>query len=702
MRLEYDVLSEREAEGVHNVIDLYNVVLGRVMLAHDLCGVITFGPMEMSVAQCEEWGGAGISFGTYPEVYHVRSAPRGRMGYPLGRNEVRQVSVLIRKNANERFTRIANLKLWRLPCTQKLVDASSRLLDAEEARPCDRSTLTLGPKGLATHGLNVFESRADTSSSKFAASEGCHTLLSAVASISRASDGKIWKMETAMAPHYVVAACLAGIKMNPAETPDTRECAVQYTEKSWDQACTLLASGFQGLLMQSERMRPMLAEDTGLKLIFTAEDIYEQLSFVGYLDMRADPFYKGSLPTDMSRPCGLALLLVIAVRVACHPEKWGLPATRFDDAYATKEAALFVESLMPSVLSLGSEGAAGGEQHFTIDLVTQLGQKDIGELLTGLRTGQLDKKHHNLDHNRLANSLRQTMVFLQCAGVAVCMDLFGLEPTFACGSSGAYTRFGFAEQVADPVIESREQSAHAAGLGNIVDRWPTIRTSTRNRRQLALARVFVEVDAWLRTGKHEGKVLAPKIQPPLVAHLHELVSTTTAEGPAAAPANEPAGSATRGPRSAKKKGKRSESADGQAKLAERSKKRDAGQHRCAQEAIHALFKPSARGDKRIEECCKKVNGAAMTTASTVFEYVLQLGACGGSSVLFNFTSYLVSSTSAVHCAHCENQVHVVQSIAFAGSLGVCLKCGHPRCLECVAHSMRVGLQLENCLFCCSE
>jgi len=701
MRLGYDVLSEREAEGLHNVIDLYNLVLGKTMLAEDLCGVITSGPMDLSVAQSEEWGGVGLSFGTYPEVYHVRSAPKGRMGQALGRNEVRQVSVLIRKSATERFARIANIKLWRLPSTQKLLDASWRLFDAEETRHRDRSTLTLGPVGLATHGLNIFESRA-TRAPKFAASEGCHTLLSAVASISRACDGKITKIETSMPPHYVVAACLAGIEMNPTETPDTRECAEQYTDKSWDQACTLLASGFQGLLMQSERMRPMLTEDTGLKLIFTAEDIFEQLSFIGYLDMRADPFYKGSLPTDMSRPCGLALLLVIAVRVACSPEKWGLPWTRFDDAYATKEAALFVESLIPSVLSLGRDGAAGGEQQFTIDLVTQLAQKDIGELLTGLRSGQLDKKHHNLDHNRLANSLQQTMSFLQCAGVAVCMDLFGLEPAFSSGCSGPYTRFGFAAQVADPVIESREHSAHAAGLGNVVDRWPTLRTSTRNRRQLVLAQMFVEVDAWLRTGKHDGKVLAPKIQPPLTIHLHELGSTTTDEAPAgASPASEPSSTAIRGPRSAKKKGKRTERGEGQERLAERSKQRDAVQHQCAQEAIRSLFKPSARGDKRIEECCKKINGAAMTTASTVFEYVLQLGGCGGPSVLFNFTSYLVSSTSAVHCAHCANKVHVVQSIAFSGSLGVCLACGHPRCLECVAHSMREGLQLENCIFCCA-
>ena len=64
----------------------------------------------------------------------MRSAPKGRMGQALGRYEVRQVSVLIRKSATERFARIANIKLWRLPSTQKLLDASWRLFDAEEKR----------------------------------------------------------------------------------------------------------------------------------------------------------------------------------------------------------------------------------------------------------------------------------------------------------------------------------------------------------------------------------------------------------------------------------------------------------------------------------------------------------------------------------------------------------------------------------------
>lgn len=667
--------------------------MGEVM-EDDVCGVMTSGPTE----QCGEWGGVGVTFGDFGEVFYVRSSPLGRMGQPILETEVRKISVLIKKSATEREARISNIKLWRLPNRERML-ASSQHLGKEAVKKRDRGTQTMGAMGLATHGLNVFESRASTESN-FAASNSCHMLLSAVASIVRESDGKVIRIETAMTPQYAAAGSLAGMRMNTGDKPDTRQCMEQYTSSSWDEACTLLAEGFRRLLLRSEFMRPMLAEDTGLKLLFSSEDIFEQISFIGYLDQRADPFYADSLPTDMSQPCGLPLLLTIAVRIACCPERWGLPSTLWDDAYAAKEAALFIDSIVPSVLSLGRDGVAGGEQQFTIDIVAQIGQKGISELLNGLRSGQLVKKHHNLDANRLAISMRQTMVFLQCAGIAVCQDLFGVRPALSGGCNEAYSRFGFAGQITDPLSESREQSAHASGLGTIVERWPTLRTSTRHRRQLALAQVFVEVDGWLRTGKHDGKALVPTTQAPASVNLHDLWPTTAA---ATATAREdPEKSAVAGvagaPRSAKKKNRRAERVD--ALLAERSKQRDANQQLCAQQAIHSLFKATSRGDERIDECCRQTNGQAITKASGIFEHVLQLGACGGPSVLFGFTSYLVAPTSAVRCAHCENHVHVIQNIAFAGSLGVCLNCGHPRCLECVACSMREGLHLENCHFCC--
>lgn len=695
----YDTLSEMEAANLENVIDLYILVLGRVMEAKDLCGVMTCGVLEQSVAQHENWGGASISFGTCSEVWHVRSSPKGRIGLPLGPKEVRQVSVLIRKNATDRFARVTNIKLWRWPDTQKLVDAAASEMDARELSGSADVPCTLGAVGLATHGLNLFESRAPPDTT-FASCDGCHTLLSAVASVACPKEGKICKTEPSMTPHYVVAACLAGMEMNPKETPDTRECAEQYTVSSWNEACDLLASGFTGLLLRCDRVKSMLAEDTGRKLVFCAEDIFEQLSFVGLLDMRADPFYKGSLPTDMSQPCGLPLLLTIAVRVACHPERWGLPSARGDDAFAVKEAALFVESIIPSVLSLGRDGAAAGEQQFTIDLVTQLAQKDVCELISGLKSGQYVKKHHNLDHVRMARALRQTMMFLQSAGVAVCTDLFGVQQAHTPGCTGGYTRYGYASHLVDPVLEARTLSAHANGLGKLVERWPTLRTTTRGRRQLALADIFVEVDGWLRTGKHNGTVLAPTTQPSASVQLHELepgnaTKNTLGSLEEMGELASAVAAAVRSPRSAKKKGKQRVDS----MLAERSKQRDANQQQCAHEAIQSLFKPAARNDKRIEECCRKINGAAMTRASVVFEYILQLGACGGASVLFNVSSYLVAPTSTLKCAHCDNDVHAVQTIGFAGSLGMCPCCHHPRCLECVAREMRERDQLPNCIYC---
>ena len=685
--LEYDTLTEDDASSVNNIIDLYQLVLGEAMDAGDLCGVLTTGPIDQSPAQSASWGGVALSFANHSEVWHVRSAPKGRMGHPLASNEVRKISVLIRKSGTQRGAQVTNIKLWRLPDSEKLTASAKELYTGNDVRQRDRGSLTYGALGIAMHGINLFENRS-TKATTFSASNGCNVVLSAVASISRESDGVVCKIEASMTPHYVVAASLAGFKMN--DVPGPRSCEEEYSETSWDRTCEHNATRFRSLVVRSDRLRYALKEDTALKLIFTAEDIFEQLSHIGYLDMRADPFLRGSLPDDLNRPCGLALILAIAVRVACYPEKWGLPPTCCDDAFATKEAALFVESIMPSVLSMACDGV-GGEQSFSVDIVSKIAQSDIGATINGLRTGNLVGKHRNLDHVRMERSVKQTMRYLYCAGIAVCGDLFGLGPKCVEDSTAVYTRYGLASHLLDPMTESRTQSGYAVDLGNVVSRWPTLRTSTRGQRQIALAGVLVEVDSWLRTGKHNGATLSPQTQAPNSVRPEEL-------NPCVAPVEslrESAPLAVAGvPRSAKKK-KRVD-----VLLAERARVRNANHEHYANEAVRSLFKPGSRNDKRIASCSEKLCSVAINKASGIFGDVLQLGGCGGPSVLFNFTSYSISPTSAVLCAHCENRIHVVQSIAFAGSLGVCAQCGHPRCLKCVEREMREGERVANCHFCC--
>lgn len=677
----YDTLDDVDRSTVINLTDLYDAVFGHALLHPEVCGTLTVGMLDQSAALSAHWGGAPLTFGDYPEVWHVRVAPKGRMGQPLRPGEVRKVSVLVRQSATHRVSRITNIKLWLLPSSETLDIATRDLFDVGlTVRHRDRGALTYGAIGVAMHGMNVFETRC-TKDATFLASMGCQTTLSAIATISRI-DGSVCKVEASTTPHYVIAAALAGLTMS--DVPCPRSCEESYKDQDWDTLCSHNALAFQRVL---ERSTYMSSEDTALKLMFTAEDIFEQMSMIGYLDVRADPFFDGSLCDDMHKPSSMALILAISVRIACQPVKWGLPPTRLDDAFATKEASLFIESIMPNVLALSGDGmAAGGELTYSIDLVTKLAQLETAELITKLRSGQYAARG-NLTHQRVERSMQETMRFLMCTGITVCQDLFGQAPRRKDGSSGMYTRYGFASQLSDPMIESRRQSAHAIGLGNIVERWPTLRTSTRGRRQLALADVLVEVDAWLCTGKYAGMVLSPTTQAPISLPPEELDPTAeVAKAPAPAPATQ---------RSAKKKVKKKVDA----LLAERSKARDANQQNHANAAVRAYLKPGSRNEQHMEACSAKLNGDAVSSAKGIFSEVLQIGGCGGPAVLFDFTSYVIAPTSRVRCAHCENLTHVVQSIAFSGNLGSCIGCGHPRCLQCVASQMRTGMVLDNCHFC---
>jgi hypothetical protein len=62
--------------------------------------------------------------------------------------------------------------------------------------------------------------------------------------------------------------------------------------------------------------------------------------------------------------------------------------------------------------------------------------------------------------------------------------------------------------------------------------------------------------------------------------------------------------------------------------------------------------------------------------------------------LFDLTTYLVSPSSAVLCADCDNRVNVVESVAFSGLFGRCGSGGHPRCLECVSRDINASSEDE--------
>lgn len=661
-----DTLDDVDTSGAATIADVYELVLGEAMRADDLCGVVVTGALNLSHAPPGYWGRFPLSFSDHIEVWHMRCAPVGRTGKPLEPNEVRQVSVLVRQSATNKNATVTHIKLWRRPSTDRLYDVSTDL------RQKTRGLSTFGPIGVAVHGINLFERRA-TPGTTFAAARGSHTVLPAIATITKGDpQGTVYRIESSMAPHYVLAAAMLGLEF--PDTPAHRNCEQSFTDAEWLSECKRNAVRMKQLC---ETKGVIDDPETYLKLLFTAEDVCEQMSFTGYLDTRGDPFYEGTLPDDMHKPSGMPLMVAIAVCIATNPERWGMTPTQADDAFATKEAALFIETLLPGILPTGSDGTGGGIYSFTVVINYALTQ--IRANIAKLHSGQLDGKRGGVDHRRLDRAMKASLHYLLCMGTSVCVNLFGLRPLRADGSVEFH---GLASHLNDPVMSSRSRSAYAAGLGNVVERWGTLRTSTKGRRQRALAGVLVDVDQWLKTGRYRGVVLHPTTQASVSVRPEELDPTAPAPPPAPAPPSA---------RSAKKK-KRPE-----ALLAERGRLRDAKGNHCAREAVRCMFRNGGREEQVSLAASDKLCGEALEAASGIFSDILQgmgQGACAGMSDLFDLTTYLVSPSSSVRCAHCTNRVNVVQNVAFGGLFGKCAFCNHPRCLQCVSKDINVSSESE--------
>lgn len=679
----YDTLDSVEIENHATLHDLYTWVMGLPMAQADVCGTVTTGSLNFEQAHGGTWG-RFLQFSGHHELWAVRSAPIGRLGQPLEFGEVRQVAVLLRESERSARARVSVIKLWRVPAD------SVELIPRLNERQRDRGTLTHGAVGVAVHGINLFDDFV-TPSSKFYATHGTHSVLSSVASIFQSeTSSAVCRVEAAALPRYIMGGAISGVLV--PENGQVRPCVEQCTEASWLAGMDNDHLAFSALVMSSgyscDREMPA-------KLLRAAENIFEQCSFVGYLDMIADPFYEGALPDDAFQPTGIPLMLAIAVRIACDPTRWGLPAPKAEDAYATKEVALLIESVAPCLVATGDDGVSG-MQTFGTDVVINRALDAMESNVRKMQSGKLDGTRGGVDHRKVSHVIKQTLHFFYCTGVALCQDVCGLAPQESDGSSGLHTSIGFAQHLADPVRESRTQSAYDAGLGRAPMRWPSVRTSTKGQRQIALADVLVSVEQWLVTRKFRGMVRSLTAQAPDSVDPQDL-DPAAAPAPAARPASAMSSVMAR---SAKKKKKHVE-----AMLAERGKMRGASGQYCATQAVAALL--GDKKDPRVAVMGEHLSGQAVNEASGVFADVMQCGGCAGIGKLFDVASYLVRPKSAVRCGSCEQFVNVAQSVAFAGMLGQCASptCTHPRCLACVARDIKAlgrggaPKRMENCLFC---
>lgn len=792
----YDTVDDLDTRGMTTLQDFYEAVLGPAIRQSNVCGILVTGMRDMTSAQnsCMAWGMESLAFPEYDEVWQVRSTPKGRLGKPIEPGEIRKVAVLVRPSrTNGKASRITTIKLWVVTPIDALNLSNHR------------QNGTYGAHGVNMTGIHLFEHHGRSMISEKGYTQGRHnyrvvygSFVSAMATPPPGlvvpdafldKQGKmIGSVQSCPIHHLIIASSLYGntLQTQPggAELPGTRElCGTLLEQKRADAALTMRelmviteharrganrdkrgisteSATVEELRVPEETREAMRAHASAL--MASAEMLCEQMSHCGFLDMSADPFFEQAMPDAMHRPCGMPMLIAFAVRIACYPERVGLPPGKVDDQLAAREAANLLESLQGAVLPHGTGSDSDNDPQYAIDIVIQ---HTVTKLLTELERikaaapcSVLPQSLRNKGVSKIADielRVKQALNMFYRTGIALCVDLLGTTPKRPDGTSGVYTRMGLAESCCDPVDHAKADAAYCNNLGHLCPRIDPMRATSRGAQQMALARTLLVVERWLCVGTYCGTRLVVNEDPDTEIErvsVHSSASTTLSRcfSPASDEETPPkvygssakdksiaeamtsaleSAVAIRNAGGSKKKLRRAMRQDGmkfnkedqavQARMSSRSRQRANFDAQMVNEALDSLAKKQ-HSNNALEEAVRGLapgSGKAIDDATSIFSEVLQCGACHGTTERIDFQCFLVGMGSTNHCCNCNKPIHVVETFAFGGHHAACRKCRHPRCLDCVQHDIDLlgegknvlGIgplsdalayrKIENCLFC---
>ena len=500
----FDTLGDLDLTEVTSVSSLYDAVVGRPLRQEGHFGLVTTGAMTLSGATSSSWNdkNQGVQFGKHEEVWQVRSAPKGRIGKKLLPGELRKVVVLTRSTKRtDTVGRVSVIQLALLPP------------EAQQERPdSHRAAQTCGAFGVPVQGIHLWEhfgrkmlADLDLPEGK----DGFHAVFSGYSLLQKATQGTVLFGE--MQPNFVATPVLAGrlagfdVPDRPARKKEVERCDYHVWTMDTSNANIRFGMEIKGRLAEGD-----YGAKTTTRLTRAARDVSEQLSLVGWLDKLADPFFDHALPDDALRPNGLMLVMAVAVRVACDPERWGLsgkvPRTP-DDLWATRAMRDLIESVQPSV-ELVAEEMVVTQCRTAVDLLLE---DTILSLQRDLEMHERDGREPKDTIDAVRATTKTSLEFLHHAGVALAIDVCAPPPIDVDGTTGIYTENGCAKSRCDPVQEARYQAAYEHGMGRLASYWaPPTRGTTRGARQLTLMRVLGHVERWLCTGTFHGIHLPPR------------------------------------------------------------------------------------------------------------------------------------------------------------------------------------------------
>jgi len=420
------------------------------------------------------------------------------------------------------------------------------------------------------------------------------------------------------------------------------------------------------------------------------------VSLTGWLDLLATPCNDGALPDDVHKPCGIAMVIAVATRLAMRADQFSLPEAVGDDAYAAHEVSAMFEQVQPPLAIVTAD--RNGDSIYALDMILNNTVQRLQAAMEQMRTNRAGGgKIGKAGSSHMRQLMQESLHALYYQGIALCQDVAGLPPTHDPHAGEHASDFGTSDRLNTPLDELLRTWAIAGGLGVTESVVPLIRATNRQQRQRALLRVMTSVENWARTNTYNGAIVT--YPTPTSCSVDEILQGAMAAGEEAAPA------AALPTKSRKKKARDTPPVPQSvsAALSSRSARRRATEAAVIDGAIADVLNKQEmkRRCELSERFHETMNGTALNEATGKLGEVLQLGLCFGMTRSFNVQTFLFGPVSFQQCCTCPRRLHVVETVCFAGYHGACPNCGSPRCLKCVDRDMEAPTQPKRCTKCCA-
>jgi hypothetical protein len=419
-------------------------------------GVVLGGAAVLSDPSSAYWGKAmRLQTGEYLQL---RVCPRGRMEVPLGDSEWRMIAV---RRSGPGIVTDVSVAMVFLPRT--CITGMERLsLTTARTTGCRGLHLllpSLWQKHNATRDHNTPAAATDV--------DGFHCVLPCSVTISKGMRSKLVEstaVSVCPGPSYaVIAAHMAGV-----DEPDPLTRPIEWMTEG--QHTKLLTSKTKKLLSAKGEARSAAYMSSALT-------VTELLSAEGIVSMLCNTYFEDVLPDMIHSPLGMVLLIVMATRMACYPQRFGLmPVGTPQDNYACAELACLVNSQWEPVVKK--------KNYRAIDVI--------------IRSGIDNARAHAGKDVALGRCMNEQMQFWQRVGQRVVTKLFAQEPS----GVNCDTFLGNADLVEDPISDAKYAYLSDAGLAQPLREAPINRVTMADNADVraTLLRMYDSVEYWLSTG----------------------------------------------------------------------------------------------------------------------------------------------------------------------------------------------------------